>query len=74
MRISQQAFCATQINTYDVHTNSVTSAAAQNLGELRRDDLDKVLKDGRDVRQLVKRREDASPNAIAIPAREIHRY
>ena len=62
------------VRTHAVNQNSVTTAAANNLGELRNEDVDKVLKYGRDVRSLAKPYNGHdNGNALTVPARIVHK-
>ena len=61
------------INTHDVRSRLSTTAAAHNIGELTHNDLDKVVKQGRGVRSVVRPYKDADSNALTIPARVIHK-
>ena len=54
---------------------SSTSAAARNLGEITREDVDRVVRDGRDARRFVRpyQEEEEDRGALVLPARVIHR-
>ncbi len=62
-----------KINTRDVRQRSSTSAAARNLGEISRQDVDRVVQDGRDVRRFVRPYDDREDRALMLPARVVHR-
>lgn len=59
-------------NTRNVDEKSLTTAAAQNLGDIRREDVDRVVRDGRDVRGFVRRPNEDERFQVAIPARVVH--
>ncbi len=62
-----------ETSTRDVRQRSSKSAAGRNLGEITREDVDKVVTDGRDPRRFVRRRdEDQDEGAVALPARLVH--
>lgn len=63
------------IRTHAINQNSVTTAAANNLGELKNEDVDKVIKYGRDVRHFARPFDGGKENsrALTVPARIIHK-